>query len=38
VMSFCEFYGLGKRLHPSRLAEIPESMYRAARRTQESAA
>lgn len=28
VMSFCEFYGLGDRLQPSRLAEIPESMYR----------
>ena len=28
VMSFQHFYGLGERLHPSRLAEIPESMYR----------
>lgn len=22
IMSFCEFYGLGKNLHPSRLAEV----------------
>lgn len=28
IMSFCHFYGLGDRLHPSRLAEIPESAYR----------
>jgi flavin reductase (DIM6/NTAB) family NADH-FMN oxidoreductase RutF len=28
IMSFCEFFGLGPRLHPSRLAEIPESAYR----------
>jgi flavin reductase (DIM6/NTAB) family NADH-FMN oxidoreductase RutF len=28
MMSFCHFYGLGGRLQPSRLAEIPESMYR----------
>jgi flavin reductase (DIM6/NTAB) family NADH-FMN oxidoreductase RutF len=28
VMSFQHFYGLGPRLHPSRLAEIPESAYR----------
>lgn len=28
VMSFQHFYGLGERLHPSRLAEIPESAYR----------
>ncbi|MBZ0113441.1 MAG: flavin reductase family protein [Thermoanaerobaculia bacterium] len=28
IMSFCEFFGLGDKLHPSRLAEIPESAYR----------
>jgi flavin reductase (DIM6/NTAB) family NADH-FMN oxidoreductase RutF len=28
IMSFCEFYGLGERLHPSTLAEIPEYLYR----------
>ena len=28
IMSFCQFYGLGPREHPSRLAEIPESAYR----------
>jgi flavin reductase (DIM6/NTAB) family NADH-FMN oxidoreductase RutF len=28
IMSFCHFFGLGERIHPSRLAEIPESMYR----------
>jgi len=28
VMSFCQFYGLGPRVHRSRLAEIPESAYR----------
>jgi hypothetical protein len=28
IMSFCEFFGLGSKLHPSRLAEIPESAYR----------
>lgn len=28
IMSFCHFYGLGSKIHPSRLAEIPESMYR----------
>ena len=22
IMSFCEFYGLGKNLHPSRLAKV----------------
>ena len=31
VMSFQHFYGLGERLHPSRLAEIPESAYRPRR-------
>jgi len=31
IMSFCQFFGLGERIHPSRLAEIPESMYRPAR-------
>jgi flavin reductase (DIM6/NTAB) family NADH-FMN oxidoreductase RutF len=28
IMSFCQFYGLGPRVHRSRLAEIPESAYR----------
>lgn len=28
IMSFCQFYGLGGQVHPSRLAEIPESLYR----------
>jgi len=28
VMSFCQFYGLGDRVCNSRLAEIPEEMYR----------
>jgi len=28
IMSFCQFYGLGERVHASRLAEIPESAYR----------
>jgi flavin reductase (DIM6/NTAB) family NADH-FMN oxidoreductase RutF len=28
IMSFCQFYGLGARVHSSRLAEIPESAYR----------
>lgn len=28
IMSFCQFYGLGDRVHHSRLAEIPESAYR----------
>lgn len=31
IMSFCRFFGLGEEVHPSRLAEIPESMYRPAR-------
>ena len=30
IMSFCHFFGLGDRVHPSRLAEIPESLYRPA--------
>jgi len=30
VMSFCQFFGLGPMVHPSRLAEIPESAYRPA--------
>jgi flavin reductase (DIM6/NTAB) family NADH-FMN oxidoreductase RutF len=30
IMSFCQFFGLGGMIHPSRLAEIPESMYRPA--------
>jgi flavin reductase (DIM6/NTAB) family NADH-FMN oxidoreductase RutF len=28
IMSFQEFYGLGPKLHPSKLGEIPEEMYR----------
>lgn len=28
IMSFCQFFGLGGILHPSTLAEIPESAYR----------
>lgn len=28
IMNFCNFYGLGGQIHPSRLAEIPEAMYR----------
>jgi flavin reductase (DIM6/NTAB) family NADH-FMN oxidoreductase RutF len=28
IMSFCQFYGLGGKLHRSTLAEIPEEMYR----------
>lgn len=32
LMSFCQFYGLGPQLQPSRLAEIPESIYRPASR------
>ena len=28
IMSFCHFFGLGERIHPSTLAKIPESAYR----------
>ena len=28
IMSFCQFYGLGAKLHHSTLGEIPESAYR----------
>jgi len=28
ILSFQEFYGLGPRLHPSRLGTIPEALYR----------
>lgn len=28
IMNFCHFYGLGGKIHPSTLAEIPESAYR----------
>jgi len=28
IMSFCQFYGLGPRVHESELARIPESAYR----------
>lgn len=31
MMSFCRFFGLGGEVHPSRLAEIPESAYRPPR-------
>lgn len=31
IMSFCNFYGLGGQVHDSRLAEIPETMYRPQR-------
>ncbi len=30
IMSFSQFYGLGPSVHPSRLAEIPEALYRPA--------
>lgn len=29
MMSFCQFFGLGEMIHPSTLAEIPESAYRS---------
>jgi flavin reductase (DIM6/NTAB) family NADH-FMN oxidoreductase RutF len=32
IMSFCQFFGLGSMIHPSRLAEIPESAYRPVKR------
>jgi flavin reductase (DIM6/NTAB) family NADH-FMN oxidoreductase RutF len=28
IMSFCQFYGLGEKVHHSTLGEIPESAYR----------
>jgi flavin reductase (DIM6/NTAB) family NADH-FMN oxidoreductase RutF len=28
IMSFQHFYGLGDRVHPSRLASIDEELYR----------
>ena len=31
MMSFCRFYGLGEEVHASRLAEIPETLYRPLR-------
>lgn len=31
IMSFSQFFGLGEKVHPSRLAEIPESAYRPKR-------
>jgi flavin reductase (DIM6/NTAB) family NADH-FMN oxidoreductase RutF len=31
IMSFCNFYGLGEQVHDSRLAEIPEDLYRPQR-------
>ncbi|HEX7181700.1 MAG TPA: flavin reductase family protein [Thermoanaerobaculia bacterium] len=38
IMSFCQFYGLGSRVHSSRLAEIPESAYRPSPRPAEAVA
>jgi flavin reductase (DIM6/NTAB) family NADH-FMN oxidoreductase RutF/polyisoprenoid-binding protein YceI len=38
IMNFCEFFGLGSMLHPSTLAEIPESAYRPRRRAPEEVA
>lgn len=38
IMSFSQFYGLGGRVHTSRLAEIPESAYRPRPRSAEPAA
>jgi flavin reductase (DIM6/NTAB) family NADH-FMN oxidoreductase RutF len=38
IMSFSQFYGLGGRVHTSRLAEIPESAYRPRPRTANPAA
>jgi flavin reductase (DIM6/NTAB) family NADH-FMN oxidoreductase RutF len=32
IMSFAQFFGLGGIVHPSRLAQIPESAYRPVRR------
>jgi hypothetical protein len=29
IMSFQRYYGLGDEVHPSRLASIPEAMYRS---------
>ena len=31
IMSFCQFFGLGPMVHPSTLAQIPESAYRPRR-------
>jgi flavin reductase (DIM6/NTAB) family NADH-FMN oxidoreductase RutF len=31
MMSFCRFYGMGEEVHGSRLAEIPEELYRPQR-------
>lgn len=28
IMSFQHYYGLGEKIHPSRLAEIPEKLYK----------
>ena len=30
IMSFQQFYGLGEQVHPSTLAQIPESLYYSA--------
>lgn len=37
IMSFCQFFGLGPMVHPSTLAEIPESAYRPPARLPEAA-
>ena len=37
IMSFCQFFGLGPIVHPSRLAEIPESAYRPVKRVEMAA-
>ena len=34
IMSFCQFFGLGEMVHPSTLAQIPESAYRPKPRVQ----
>jgi flavin reductase (DIM6/NTAB) family NADH-FMN oxidoreductase RutF len=38
IMSFCQFYGLDAKVHPSRLAEIPESAYRPRPKPSETSA
>ena len=30
IMSFQEFYGLGEKVHESRLGQVPEPLYRTA--------
>jgi flavin reductase (DIM6/NTAB) family NADH-FMN oxidoreductase RutF len=38
IMSFSQFFGLGPKIHPSALAEIPEEMYRRRAPSQRAAA